>query len=62
MLHIVTALNYYTFVSNVILVLVQVVKIALVRVDNSCKYELITVKLKLFDGKALKFVLFKMET
>ena len=42
-LHIVIAINYFTFVCNVISVLVEVVNFAMVKVDNFCKNKLIAV-------------------
>ena len=40
-LHIVIALNYFTFVCTVISVLVQMVNFAMLKVDNFCKKILI---------------------
>ena len=60
-LHNAIALKYFTLVWNVILVLVEVVNFAIVEVNNFCRYELITIKLKLFDGKNACFVVLKTE-
>ena len=42
-LQIVSALNYFTLVCNVISVLVEMVNLAMVKVDNFCKNKLIAV-------------------
>ena len=42
-LHIVNALNYFTLICNVLLVLVEVVNFTMVKVDNFCKNKLISV-------------------
>ena len=58
-LHIVVALKNVTLVSNKISILVELFDFAVTQVDDFCKYELITVMFKLFDGKDASVVLFK---
>ena len=55
-LHNLYSLNYFTHVCNGISVLAELVKFAMVKVDNFCKYKLIIVSFKLFDGKHARIV------
>ena len=50
-LHIVVALKNVTLVSNKKSILVEMFDFAVTQVENFCKNELITVLIKLFDGK-----------
>ena len=49
-IHIVSALNLFTPVCNVMSVLVEMVNFAIGKVDNFCKNKLIAVLFKLFEG------------
>ena len=57
-LHIVIALKNVTFVSNKKSILVEMFDFAVTQVDNFFKKELITILLKLFDGKDTSLVFF----
>ena len=59
--HIVKALKNVTIVNNKKSILVEMFDFVVTHVDNFCKNELITVFLKLFDGKDAGFVRFKLE-
>ena len=60
-LHIVIALKYFTYVSNAKSVLVEMVKIAILEIDNFCKIKLIAVQFKRFDEKYARIVVCKLE-
>ena len=60
-LHIMIALSYFTFVCNVISVLVEMVNFATVKFDNICKNKVIAMLFKLFDGKDARTVVSKSE-
>ena len=60
-LHIVIALNYFTFLCNVIWVLVDMVNFTIVKVDIFCKNILIAVLFKLFDRKYARILVSKSE-
>ena len=60
-LHIVIAPKYFTLVCNVIWVLVEMVNIAMVKIDNFCKNKSIAVHFKLFDGKYARTAVSKSE-
>ena len=60
-LHIVIAHNYFTLVCNVISVTVEMVNLAMVKVDNFYKNKLIAAYFNIFDGKYARNVVSKAE-
>ena len=59
--HFIIVLTCFTLVRNVSSVFVESVIFEMVKVDNFCMYELVTVSLKLFDGKDTRFVVSETE-
>ena len=60
-LYVIIALKIVTLVSNKKPISVEIIDFAVTQVDNFCKNDLITLMLKLFDGKNASLVLFKPE-
>ena len=60
-LNIVIAPNCFTLVCNVMSILVEMLKIAMVKVDSFCKNKLIALYFKLFVGKDARIVVSKSE-
>ena len=60
-LHIVIALNYFTFVCNLISVLVEMINFAMVKVDSFGKERIDCRVVQIYDGKDARIVVSKSQ-